>query len=235
MKRLLSFILIVMFLFTVSCAEEEYSEETYEIIKKMENLNEKDLELIKAQAIVLLMLKSDNTKDSGDLGIWDERYFVDSFKAPTDDKYITTKKPLDGTFSNSAATDAQLSVNLIISEKNGKPFVGIELYEYGSIKVKNGNYKEQTYYAQFKDENEEGYIFTCYMPKNGDRIYFKDMEVGIMSSGSSAEFVEALKNNKRLKIKVSDYGNSYTSTYLFAIEETTGLETALNWLLGENE
>ena len=60
-----------------------------------------------------------------------KKYFVDQFGDPTDSMYLT--KVCTGVFSNSATTNSELKVGIIISENE----IGIGLFEYGNHIVKD--------------------------------------------------------------------------------------------------
>ena len=66
---------------------------------------------------------------SGDAGLWETKYYVDNFKNPTDEAYITTTSI--GTFTNSATNGSELIAKVIVNENN----VEVELLEYGSYPI----------------------------------------------------------------------------------------------------
>lgn len=65
----------------------------------------------------------DTDTDSGE---WEKNYYVDEFKSPTDNAYISV--PIVGKFSNSATTGSLLTGKFIVEED----LVRIDLLEYGS-------------------------------------------------------------------------------------------------------
>jgi hypothetical protein len=65
--------------------------------------------------------------------IWEKTYYVDDFKQPTDEWYIRTKKRMTGTFSNSATTNSDLEVSVLIDDES----IAFMLYCYGWSQEKN--------------------------------------------------------------------------------------------------
>ena len=73
-----------------------------------------------------------------DLGMWEIKYYVDTFGDPTNTPYITNKGYEYGHFENSATSYSQLKVDFIIASESE---IAIKLYEYAGIHpVKSGNY-----------------------------------------------------------------------------------------------
>ena len=225
--------LIVIVLSSIACADDVDSSIYADvIIEKMENLDVQSLQRIKDAAEELIKKKQkENQLDTSYLGIWSERYFVDSFGDPTDQRYIISQ--VDGVFSNTAATNSSLKVQVMVYVEKDKPRMRIEMYEYGSSKVKNGGLEERKYYFTVKDDNSEVHKFTFKMYKNGDKLT-ADYELKEYNTGEfrvDADFVEMLKSNKTLKFVFTDDDKYGKSTYKFNIDDTTGFENALNWLL----
>lgn len=77
---------------------------------------------------------------------------------------------IQGTFSNSAATNRELTVVLLISGTK-EPLVGIDLYEYGSNRVKNGGLHEADFTMTVRDDQGGTHYFPMYMNKKGERLY----------------------------------------------------------------
>jgi hypothetical protein len=83
-----------------------------------------------------VVLKSDGTwiyqgqiekDDYSGTGIWAINYFVDDFGDPTDKGYIAPSYYIKGTISNSATTNSELNVIIIIQSKSD---IAVQLYEY---------------------------------------------------------------------------------------------------------
>lgn len=239
MRRLITLLLFVALLFSVVAAGAELSQEYYLVYARVSKLSIEELEQLKEDIDTLIavnkMLANNDTeeKDNEDLGIWVKKYFVDSFKDPTDEKYITTKTLIKGTFSNSAATNKDLKVKLIISQnysseaKGYIPAIAIELYEYGSNKVKNSGLKEAEYTIYTKTDDGNVDYTRGFMYKNGDRIYLK-------KDSSNEVLFNMIKNNKTLKFKIDEETKYSKSTYNFTIDDTTGFDNAFNWLMSDD-
>ncbi len=90
------------------------------------------------------------------LGVWKVGYYVDEFEEPTQEAYVQTN--VVGKFSNSATTNSDLRVNIIMDADG----VRLDLYEYARNHPTKG---EGT--VNFKARDAEGNIleFTTY---NGD-------------------------------------------------------------------
>ena len=143
------------------------------------------------------------------------------------------KQLITGTFSNSAATNKELTVKLLISlNKNNEVDVAIELFEYGSLKVKNNGIKEAGYYLTIRNDNGDDYPASGKMLKNGDRIHLVNLTY--FKLNYNEKFVELLKNNKKLKIYMTDDNKYGNSTYKFDID-TTGFDKAYEWLFSDEE
>ena len=135
---------------------------------------------------------------------WELGEFVDEFKQPTGDKYISTTVT-DGSFSNSATTNSELAAGVQVTSTT----FAIMLWRYGSSLVK-ASYSE-TYSITVLDQYGTRHYFTGYMPEDGFRIYVY---------GSDKE---GLLNILRQPGEVSFYleTSKYTlSTYLFTIDAT---------------
>ena len=74
-------------------------------------------------------LKSENK----DIPMWTISQYVDEYGDLVGDKFVTNQIPILGTFSNSAVTNEELSVTILIGEK----YIDFMLFEYGSRRVKD--------------------------------------------------------------------------------------------------
>ena len=167
-------------------------------------------------ALVLALALSASAESNS--GIWQLTYYVDEFKLPTDEAYITNLEPITGTFCNSAVDDAQLNVSLLIDEY-GISFV---LYEYGDNKVKNSYSSQCAYDVTMLDGAKQKTYFTGWMEAaGGDRISFKAKD--------SENIIEALLKNAALSFYIAEQENP-TTNYLFTIADTTGFADVLKEL-----
>ena len=103
-------------------------------------------------------------------GIWMIKYFVDDFGDPTDQGYIGSQywKDVKGTFSNSATSNSNLNVFIMIRSSRD---ISVKLYEYaGNNPVKA--YSTDEYSISIKDSNGIKHSLTGIIYEGGDRIYF---------------------------------------------------------------
>ena len=145
---------------------------------------------------------NENKKDSG---TWELTYVLDEFKDPTDEWCITNTKYFQGTFSNSATTDAKLYAKVFINED----IFAIQLLKYGDMVVKNSGSKKQLYEIMVKWEDGTKSKFYEYMPAGEDRIVFQ--------SPDDYYITQRVKTNAEISFHISEGGNSVTS-YLFTIK-----------------
>lgn len=106
--------------------------------------------------------------DYSGTGIWAINYFVDDFGDPTDKGYIAPSYYIKGTFSNSATTNSELNVIIIIQSKSD---IAVQLYEYaGDTPVKA--YSRDSYNISVKDNSGVKHSMDGVMFEGGNRIYF---------------------------------------------------------------
>lgn len=138
------------------------------------------------------------------VGDWELKYYVDEFNNPTDRPYISTKSDFFGIFSNSATTNSNLRVRILIDKES----VAIMLWEYGTYKVKA--YSTVDYSIVFLDDKGEKHYSTGTMYRNGDRVFLDDCNL-----------IELLQENQKVEIYMkenSKYG--VDSTYLFSVDSS---------------
>ncbi|MDP1556456.1 MAG: hypothetical protein Q8L84_13450 [Hyphomonas sp.] len=118
--------------------------------------------------------EKERQKNISNTGIWQVSNYVDEFGEATDSKLIRNTELIQGSFSNSATQDSDLTVILLIDSANEVHFV---LYEYaGNNPVKA--YSPDKYIAQMRDGrgNRERPVATNY----GDRLSFGPEHSGII-------------------------------------------------------
>lgn len=152
-------------------------------------------------------------------GIWKLAYYVDEFKLPTDETYVRNIEPIAGTFCNSAVTDAELNVVILIDEYD----LAFMLYEYGNSMVKNSYSSNKVVYdvTMLNSAHQKIYM-SGYMLAAGDRILFDDDDAKII--------IQGLMTNNTLSFYIAERENPNTN-YLFTIPDTKGVVeilTALN-------
>lgn len=106
-------------------------------------------------------------KKVGPVSMWTTKFYVDEFGDLSNTKYMTTKKSVYGTFSNSATEGSRLRVHILIGLDAD---IDIMLYEYdGRNPVKS--YGEDKYKIYVK--TNDGITHTMAATNYGDRISFK--------------------------------------------------------------
>lgn len=107
--------------------------------------------------------------------VWGYNYYIDNqFGDKTDDWYVTTHKPIEGSFENSATDGADLLVE-ILYDCNDE--ISIFLYEYADEDnlVKNNSSQYKDYYKiAVKNENGKTYEARGQMHPGEDRIFIID-------------------------------------------------------------
>lgn len=244
MKRLVSCIVFGICLFSMISAVCEYSDAYTDIQKQLENLSDDELTALivdiwteqnrRVQETVAdtpdvtaspePTVTAEITKRPLYLGMWKQGYFVDRFQNPTTDKYIINKTGISGTFSNSAATNKELKAYILISVRKGEPFVEIELFEYGSMQVKNYLSDSVSYEISIQTGYLPGYTtLKGAMDAKGDRIHL---------TGSHETFMNKLiYGGSPVKIYIEEKSRYSMSTYLFTIDDTSGIFDAYSWLM----
>lgn len=143
--------------------------------------------------------ESDNTAEE-ESSLWQTYYYVDDFNQPTEDGYICNSTYFLGTFSNSATTDSNLLVNVVVDEVD----IAFFLYEYGNHQVKNNSSSyDDIYNIKMRTADGTDYSFTGVMYCGDDRIFIDQAHI--------SEVVSAL----------SQEGNAMTSFYIEDVERTT--------------
>lgn len=212
MKWIISVILLICALLVTACAEgADYSYLEGMDLEQLEALQtevEKRISSLKTQQ---------QTLDPNDMGMWGVYYYVDEFRLPTDEAYISNKDWIVGTFSNSAVSNRTLKVNFLIDDSD----LAIVLYEYGDNRVNNYYSKKKYYDVVVMDANGVRYNLEGYYYSNGDRMFF--------SSEDEATLVGILKQNGtvRFSIKMRDSMDSY----LFTLEDSSYFTNAYNAMM----
>ena len=116
MKRILFVTFIAVITLVFSCTP---------LTKEKQDLNLQKDSIKKADSIAKIY--SDSVVKANYSGIWMIESYVDDFGAPTKKKYITNSDVINGKFSNSATTNSELNVKIIIESQN---VIDIKLFEY---------------------------------------------------------------------------------------------------------
>ena len=131
--------------------------------------------------------------------LWETYYYVDDFNQPTEDGYICNSTYFLGTFSNSATTDSNLLVNVVVDEVD----IAFFLYEYGNNLVKNNSSSyDDPYNITMRTADGTDLSFTGTMFCGDDRIFIDPDFIPQVVSALSQE------------------GNTMTSFYIENAERT---------------
>lgn len=118
--------------------------------------------------------------------IWQTAYYVDDFNQPTDEWFVRNSTLFEGTFSNSAVTNAQLTAK-VMADCN---YITFFLYKYGSSQVKNSsqNYVDE-YDIIMRTEDGTDHNMTGTVYCGGDRLfineaYFDEVLTALQGNGN---------------------------------------------------
>lgn len=170
--------------------------------------------LIALYVALVLALSLGCLAEEADNSAWKLDYYVDEFRLPTDEPYVTNAEPIIGIFSNSATTDSELLVNILVNEKG----LAIMLDEYGSSRVKNSYSSQQQYNVTLLDDARQKTNLSGYMPSGVDRILFDEP--------AAQTILNALRDNASLSFYIEEADRPSTN-YLFAVTNTSGFAEAL--------
>lgn len=149
------------------------------------------------------------TTDTTQANIWETRTYVDKFNESTSAWYIIPRRDIDGTFSNSAATNSELKASVVCDVYDD---ISIFLYEYGSIQVKNySSSKNDDYVITVRCSNgREAIIYGSIYPL-GDRLFVDEEDVPLM--------IEMLKEPGTVSFHIEELDPlGIPTTYLFSVE-----------------
>ena len=139
---------------------------------------------------------------------WKIGTYVDKFDRPTDRKYVTTENYIDGTFSNSATTDSELKVILLMDLDD----ISFRLYEYGDRQVDNFYSKDKYYSLSILDSKDIEHEVSCYFYSKGTDLIVRDKD----------EFCRALEYGGKTIFYLKE--NDGTSKYKFTVNFEDGFE-----------
>lgn len=147
------------------------------------------------------------------VNIWIKKSYVDAFGDETEDKFVTNIKPFIGRFSNSATTNANLSVIFAVDSRA----FSILLYEYDSHLVKgSANYPDEYI---IKVKTPAGRIKVFEGVNTSDRI--------VLTNANASNFASLIRRNESLKIVIINKKYE-TTNYQFDILDTTGFTDNYN-------
>ena len=215
MKKLFAVLLVIVVFGCMSAFAEA------DIGGQLGGMSLEELEALKVEIENRIStLRDENAaNDPDNMGMWELRYYVDEFQLPTDDAYIVNTQLIEGTFSNSATTNSDLLVKLLIDEYD----VAIMMYEYGSYQVNNPYSSDWAYYdvTMLDSEGERHYLTGYILANGGDRIFFDEED--------ELTILNAFKANGTVMFSIVDSERSIDS-YLFTIEDTSYFSNAYNKL-----
>lgn len=120
---------------------------------------------------------------------WVLMYYVDEFNQATSLAYLTPEEYIVGSFSNSATTNSELYVDIMVDEDH----IAIALYEYGRNLVKNSSSRyDELYNITFMDTTGAKKTLTGTMYLGGDRVLidpqFESVILESMNAQGSVSF-----------------------------------------------
>ena len=137
---------------------------------------------------------------------WVKDYYVDEFKQNTNIWYISNKYYIRGSFSNSATTNSELHVEVLVDIEN----ISFMLYEYGRNLVKNSsNRYNDKYNITMKDGTGQKTSLTGTMYCGTDRLFIDDRYISTV--------LQALKESKSVSFYIVNSDRT-TTTYLFTVD-----------------
>lgn len=161
---------------------------------------------------------------------WTEEYYVDEFNDPTDKKYI--RGAFEGTFSNSATSNSNLTAMLIIdkylnygSDYFDQDIFRIRLLEYGSHNASFSGSEETDVEIKIKIDNVVTQDTAYFLdPSNGEIYINRRNEIFV-------PFIAAMNDGKEVSfaITVSSYGR-VSSTYRFDVDPEGLSDIYHSWL-----
>lgn len=208
MKKTILSILIVAMLFTLcSCGGNDTPTTTEQ--SKKEQSSETTTE---AQ-----VTESTTEKESS---MWQIDYYVDEFNEATDEGYISNSTYFLGKFSNSATTDSNLLVEVLVDNTD----VNFFLYEYGRSLVKNSSsYNDETYNIKMKTADGKVTTFTGTLACGNDRItidqdYVPEVVKALSQKGNTTttfyiENSERTVTNYTFAVISSDFAKQYEKLF----------------------
>ena len=218
MKKMIVLMMILLFTIPVR-ADFDYSqldEMTVDELKELEKEISKRITDAEAQVID---------------GVWSVKYFIDEFKQPTDEKYITAD--FSGTFSNMAVDNKALTVRFIVTPD----YVGLQFYEYGNQLAKNiySDTQVNTVHTLGDVTPKKTYHFET-PGKSARAKAVKDSKVHISGdhymdmNGSYEEFIELMLTNHSIKFVTNGCSSE---TYNWEIPDMDNFAELYNDLIGE--
>lgn len=176
-------------------------------------------EILKEQEIIPAL---GHTTDAGicrrcgqSFGDWITHSYVDKWGETTGDKYVTTKEPITGQFSNTATNNSDLTVKLLVD----KDKISFFLYEYNNHQVKSSIDRRYNilYRVGTKESRLTGTLST-------DRI--------IVTGQDCTKLITDLQSGNNIKfiIEEQEYG---ASEYKFEVESSNFSDEYRQNILGE--
>lgn len=165
-------------------------------------------------ALLLLLMTVSALCESTDS--WKQGYYVDEFNERTGEKYAYID--VQGTFSNTAATNEKLSAKIIVDLNS----IQIYMLEYETYKVTNF-FSNPTYTIRVKDGSDTIHTFNGFFSESSSRISIYNEQ--------KAELMNVLKEGGRIRFSITD-DNMTSSTYTFSINNANNFDTQWSLALG---
>ena len=166
---------------------------------------------------------------------WKVSYLVDEFGDKTSSKYVKTKESVWGKFSNSATDNSKLKVQFVITKAGESKWdIGIDLYEYGDLKVKALSYKyPSSYLINIKHNATPTDEFWC-GKNSAERMYIETCPTSLENKNwrYPVTFLDYLTKGGKLQVSINEYSEyGGKARYRFELNtEELDLLTALKQL-----
>lgn len=177
--------------------------------------------------------------DLGNMGLWSVQAYVDEFNMPTDEYYVVSK-PLAGTFSDSVATNEDLTAYVFHGFSENQTMVWFRLFTYGNFAVKNNRSESVEYEILMRDTNGEDHSFIGYMPPDSMNLYVntdyhdKSLTTTITSTDAIDVRNELYLHEGTVRFAITQKDNKLYN-YIFSISNTAGFKKATDIMTERRE
>lgn len=151
----------------------------------------------------------------GVIGDWIIKAYIDDAGKPLKKNYMTTFRPIQGTFSNNTSNNDSLRIEFLIDSKS----FSFQLYE------KNGNIPVNANLINLYDVKVlcEGEQFEVKVKNFSDRLHFDEKD--------AQKLIVLFLKNRPVKFSVVPSSGNHQTSYQFTVKSTEGFSSALKKLI----